>query len=76
MFSYEFCEIFKNTFFTEHLRKTASANVSLLSIVQTPITISLNSSCNMLACVFNTNLWLLPQTDINGAWHFHKWEVN
>ena len=25
MFSYEFCEIFKNTIFTEHLRATASA---------------------------------------------------
>ena len=24
VFSYEFCEIFKNTFFTEHLRATAS----------------------------------------------------
>ena len=24
VFSREFCEIFKNTFFTEHLRKTAS----------------------------------------------------
>ena len=24
MFSCEFCEIFKNTFFTEHLRATAS----------------------------------------------------
>ena len=24
MFFYEFCEIFKNTFFTEHLRTTAS----------------------------------------------------
>ena len=24
MFSCEFCEIFKNTFFTEHLRTTAS----------------------------------------------------
>ena len=24
MFSCEFCEIFKNTFFTEHLRVTAS----------------------------------------------------
>ena len=27
MFSCEFCEIFKNTFFTEHLRTTASENV-------------------------------------------------
>ena len=25
VFSCEFCEIFKNTFFTEHLRMTASA---------------------------------------------------
>ena len=25
MFSCEFCKIFKNTFFTEHLRMTASA---------------------------------------------------
>ena len=25
MFSSEFCEIFENTFFTEHLRVTASA---------------------------------------------------
>ena len=25
VFSREFCEIFKNTFFTEHLRATASA---------------------------------------------------
>ena len=25
MFSCEFCETFKNTFFTEHLRATASA---------------------------------------------------
>ena len=25
VFSYEFCEIFKNTFFTKHLRTTASA---------------------------------------------------
>ena len=25
VFSYEFCEIFKNTFFTEHLRATTSA---------------------------------------------------
>ena len=25
VFSFEFCEIFKNTFFTEHLRATASA---------------------------------------------------
>ena len=24
VFSWEFCEIFKNTFFTEHLRETAS----------------------------------------------------
>ena len=26
VFSCEFCEIFKNTFFTEHLRTTASVN--------------------------------------------------
>ena len=26
MFSYEICEIFKYTFFEEHLRKTASNN--------------------------------------------------
>ena len=28
MFSWEFCENFKNTFFTEHLRTTASEKVS------------------------------------------------
>ena len=31
MFSCEFCEIFKNTFFTEHLRATASGTWDKLS---------------------------------------------
>ena len=30
MFSCEFCEIFKNTFLTEHLRMTASAEHNVL----------------------------------------------
>ena len=30
VFSCEFCEIFKNTFFTEHLRTTASVSISEL----------------------------------------------
>ena len=30
MFSCEFCEIFKNTFFTEHLQTTASVQPPLL----------------------------------------------
>ena len=29
MFSYEFCEIYKNTFFTEHLWMTASADLQI-----------------------------------------------
>ena len=32
MFSFEFCEISKNTFFTEHLRATASALTSNLQM--------------------------------------------
>ena len=39
MFSCEFCEIFKNTFFTEHLRTTASekteADSGLVKLVVT-----------------------------------------
>ena len=30
MFSYEFCEISKNTFFTEHLPATASEIIAML----------------------------------------------
>ena len=29
VFSFEFCEIFKNTFFTENLRVTASVSIAL-----------------------------------------------
>ena len=32
MFSCEFCEIFKNNFFTEHLRATASGNTSRITV--------------------------------------------
>ena len=37
MFSCEFCEIFKNTFFTNHVRKTASVcnHLLLAKLVQT-----------------------------------------
>ena len=36
VFSCEFCEIFKNTFFTEHLRTTASVNAKV-TIIQKPV---------------------------------------
>ena len=32
VFSCEFCQIFKNTFFTEHLRKTNSSTQLLISV--------------------------------------------
>ena len=34
VFSCEFCEIFKNTFFTEHLRATASERISLKNFIR------------------------------------------
>ena len=38
MFSREFCEIFKNTFFTEHLRTTASGVSNLIMSAIYPLT--------------------------------------
>ena len=46
MFSFEFCEIFKNTFFTEHLRTTASGDDLSQSYVTSPSVLSYISVCN------------------------------
>ena len=47
MFTCEFCEIFKNTFFTEHLRATASVTIYLLK-AEKIITSAIFNSVNNL----------------------------
>ena len=37
MFSYEFCEIFKNTFFTEHVWATASDDEAISRCIIYPV---------------------------------------
>ena len=55
VFSQEFCEISKNTFFTEHLRTTASAVYFTLNRV-TLIQITL---CSLIqTTLIQTNLWI------------------
>ena len=48
MFSCEFCEISKNTFFTEHLQATASANM-LLKLANSYVSTSLQKIRNILS---------------------------
>ena len=47
VFSFEFCKIFKNTFFTEHLRTTASWDDLSQSYVTSPLALRCDTSvCN------------------------------
>ena len=47
MFSPEFCEFFKNVFFTEHLWTTASVDQSILSITLTIMKMNLMNLRNI-----------------------------
>ena len=60
MLSCEFCEIAKNTFFTEHLWATASKQVTVsLQCLQT--TKSLISSCRRTSETILSNYWQNPK---------------
>ena len=70
MFSYECCEIFKNTFFKEHLWATASKQVTVsLQCLQT--TISLISSCRRTGETILSNYWQNPK--ITAAVHYFNY---
>ena len=71
MFPCEICEIFKNTFFEEHLRKTASIFSHLIShhfhchifhyhrkmhLYRLRILLTISLDCNMIHCLFQLNL--------------------
>ena len=59
MFRYEFCEISKNTFFTEHLQATAYREVTVpLQCLQTAN--SLISSYERTGETISSNYWQKP----------------
>ena len=67
VFSCEFCEFFKNTFFTEHLRKTASVAYNLRC---------LRLLSRVLALVITQifNFWFLIFISVREFSADHKWE--
>ena len=58
MFSYEYCEIFKSTYFEEHLRTVASVNCSVLlqgyvlEVILIIMQITFSKDCQKLALVY------------------------
>ena len=60
MFSCEFCEIFKNTFFTEHLRVIAS-DIRMQVVVNYNLNISLQFSTINFTLFCEFSRWLMLQ---------------
>ena len=67
VFSFEFCEISKNTFFTEQLRATTSVSIFQHSKITNRITLSLY----WCSCVYNIKNCLTPI-----LWKRHKFKVS
>ena len=82
MFSCEFCEISKNTFFTEHLWATASKQVTVpLQCLQTAK--SLISSCRRTGETILSNYWQNPKITAtvhyfhyNSHHHYHYYHFH
>ena len=82
MFSCEFCEISKNTFFTEHLWVTASRQVTVpLQCLQTAK--SLISSCRRTDETILSNYWQNPKITAtvhyfhyNSHYHYHYYHFH
>ena len=60
-FSCEFCKIFKNNFFTEHLQVTASVNLQLYKKQPQPWMISLEISQIFRTINWGNNRYLLDE---------------
>ena len=60
MFSCEFCEIFKNTFFTEHLRVTAS-DIRMQVVVIYNLNLSLQFLTLNFTLLCEVSRWLILQ---------------
>ena len=81
MFYCEFCKIFKNSFFTEHLQATASKQVTVpLQCLQTAKTVS---SCRKTGETILSNYWQNPKITAtvhyfhyNSHHHYHYYHFH
>ena len=77
MFSYEFCEIFKNIFFTEHLRATASALIATIKKLKEMLGVGLHKLIHTITWSTHKSVKVFKNgpSKICGRQPFKKFEV-